>query len=102
MEHYQINKISLLWLVYTKDDGYLLVWLLEGEGGAALGVDDDGAVDGGAVEVAVRVPPQRALLLEQDHLVGEVTAWPDRALRDELRPVRPRVPWLVHAVPVPQ
>ena len=34
-------------------------------GGAALGVDDDGAVHGGAVEVAVRVPPDRALLLEE-------------------------------------
>ena len=34
-------------------------------GGAALGVDDDGAVHGGEVEVAVRVPPDRALLLEE-------------------------------------
>jgi len=71
-----------------------------GVGGAALGVDDDGAVHGGAVEVAVRVPPQRALLLGEDDLICEVGAGLDGALRDVLWPVRPRVPWLVHAVPV--
>ena len=69
-------------------------------GGAALGVDDDGAVHGGAVEVAVRVPPDRALLLEEDDPVGEVGAGLDGALRDVLRPVELRVPRLVHAMPV--
>lgn len=85
--------------LHTEDNGYLLVRLLEGEGGAALGVDDDGAVDGGAVEVAVRVPPQRALFLGQDDPVREVGAGLDGALRYVLRPIRPRVPRLVHAVP---
>ena len=68
--------------------------------GATLGVDDDGAVYSGVVEVAVCVPPQRALLLGEDDLVGEVGAGLDGALRDVLRPVGPRVPGLVHAVSV--
>ena len=84
----------------AEDDGHLLVRLCVGVDGAALGVDDDGAVHGGAVEVAVRVPPQRALLLGEDDLVCEVGAGLDGALRDVLRPVGPRVPRLVHAMPV--
>jgi len=72
---------------------------LEGEGGSAPGEDDDGAVHGGAVEAGVRVPPQRALLLGEDDPVGEGGAGLDGALRDVLRPVGPRVPRLIHAVP---
>ena len=85
----------------TEDDRYLLVRLPEGVGGAAPGVNDDGAVHGGAVEVAVRVPPQRAFLLGEDDPVRELVAGLDRALSDVRRPVRPRVPRLVHAVPTP-
>ena len=84
----------------TEDDWHLLVGLDVRVGGAALGVDDDGAMHGGAVEVAVRVPPDRALLVGEDDPVGEFGAGPDGALRDELRAVEPGVAWLVHAVPV--
>jgi len=84
----------------AEDDGHLLVWPGVGVDRATLRVDDDGAVHGGAVEVAVRVPPQRALLLGEDDAVGQVGAGLDWALRDVLRPVGPRVPWLVHAVPM--
>ena len=63
------------------------------------GVDDEGAMDAGTVQLAVRVPPEGALLLGQDDVVGEVVAWHDGALRDELGAVEPRVPGLVHAVP---
>ena len=84
----------------TEDDGHLLVRLGVRVGGAALGVDDDGAVHGGAVEVAVRVPPQRAFFPGEDDPVGEAGAGLDGALRDVLRPVELRVPWLVHAMPV--
>ncbi|TVU28536.1 hypothetical protein EJB05_20057 [Eragrostis curvula] len=83
----------------TEDDGYLLVRLLVGVVGAALGVDDDGAVHGDAVEIAVRVPPERALLLGEDDTIGEVGAGLDGTLRDVLRPIEPRVPRLVHAMP---
>ena len=87
-------------VLYTEYDGYLLVWLLEGEGGSELGVDDNGAVDCGAVEVAVRVPPERTLFLRQDDPVGEVAAGADGTLGDVLRPVGPRVAWLVHTMPM--
>lgn len=66
--------------MHTEDDRYLLVRLLEGEGGAELGVDDNGAMDGGAVVVAVRVPPERALFLRKDDGVGEVSAGLDGTL----------------------
>lgn len=49
---------------------------------------------------ACHLPPQRALLLGEDDLVGEVGAGLDGALRDVLRAIGPRVPRLVHAVPV--
>ena len=75
--------------------------LREGVGGPAPGVDDDGAVHGGAVEVAVGVPPQRAFLLGEDDPVGELAAGLDGALRYVRRAVRPWVPRLVHAVPAP-
>jgi len=77
------------------------VRFLERVGSAAPGADDDGAVHGVPVEIAVRVPPQRAFFPGEDDLVGEVVAGMDGALRDELRPVGPRVPRLVHAVPAP-
>ena len=64
-----------------------------------IGEDDDGAVDGGAVEAGVGVPPERALFLGEDDAVGEGGAGLDEALRDVLRPVRPRVPRLFLAVP---
>ena len=84
----------------TEDDGHLPVRLGVGVGGAVLWVDDDGAMHSGAVEVAVCVPPQRPLLLDEVDAVGEVGARLDGALRDVLRPVGPRVPRLVHVVPV--
>ena len=85
--------------VHTEDDGYLLVRLLEGVVGAALGANDEGAMDAGTIQVAVRMPPDGALLLGQNDRVGEVGAWLDRALSYELRPIVPRVPRLVYAVP---
>ena len=53
-------------------------------------------MDGGAV---VGVPPEHALFLGKDDAVGEGGAGLDEALRDVLRPVRPRVPRLFLAVP---
>ena len=84
----------------TEDNGNLPVRLREGVGGAAPGMDDDGTVHGGAVEVAVRVPPKRSLFLRQDDTVGEVAAGADGTLGNVLWPVGPRVAWLVHTMPM--
>lgn len=86
--------------IRTDDDGDLPVRLGEGVRCAAPGADDDGAMHGGTGDVAVRVPPQRASFLSgEDDPVGELVAGLDGTLCYVLRPVRPRVPWVVHAEP---
>jgi len=52
-----------------------------------------------ADQAGVGVPPEHALFLGKDDAVGEGGAGLDEALRDVLRPVRPRVPRLFLAVP---
>jgi hypothetical protein len=65
------------------------------------GADDDGAVHGGTVHAAVRMPPQRAFLLREDDLVGEIVAGLNWTLCYELWPIPPWASWLVHSMPAP-
>lgn len=84
----------------AEDDDVLLVGLGERVGlGAAAGPDDERAVDGGAVERDVGVPPQRALLPVDVEPVRVVAAGLHRALRHHRRTVRPRRATLEHAMP---
>jgi hypothetical protein len=73
----------------TKYDGYFFVWFPEWVGCAMAGADDDGAMHGGTVHAAVRMPLQRAFLLREDDLVGEIVAGLDWALCYELWPIPP-------------
>lgn len=50
--------------------------------------------------VAMRVPPQRPDLIRQHDLLVEHGPGPDRALSHVLRPIRPRVSWLFHSMPM--
>jgi hypothetical protein len=84
----------------TEEDGLLTVGLGERVGlGAAAGSDDQRAVDGGAEQGDVGVPPQRALLVRHVEAVGVVAARLDGALRHHRRPVRPRRAALEDPVP---
>lgn len=58
-------------------------------GGAIPGLDDEGAVHGGAQEGGVRVPPQRALLPGHVEAVRVGAVGLDRALGHHARTVRP-------------
>lgn len=85
----------------AEHDDHLLVGL-GGErvgAGAAPGQDDERAVDGGAEEGDVGVPPQRAFLARDVEAVGVVGGGPDGALRHHHRPVGPLRAPLEYAVP---
>jgi hypothetical protein len=62
-----MNTYMCVGAMHTEDDGYLLVQLLvildEGVVGAILGVNNEGAMDAGPIQAAVRMPPDGALLL---------------------------------------
>jgi hypothetical protein len=84
----------------AEDDGLLPVGLGERVGlDAALGTDDERAIDGSAEEGDVGVPPQRTLLCRHVEPVGVVAAGLDRALRHHHRTVRPWRAALERAVP---
>jgi hypothetical protein len=84
----------------TEEDGHLLVGARERVALAALGEDDERAVEVHAQPGEVRVPPQRAALPRDGEVVHVALPALDRALRDVRRPVRPPVAQLPDAVPV--
>lgn len=83
----------------TEDDGDLLVGLWERVRHAALGEDDDGAVERGAHPGDVGVPEEGAPLPRDGEVVHEAPPRRDRALRHVRRPVVPPRPQLPNAVP---
>lgn len=62
-------------------------------------VDDEGAVDGGALPGIVSVPKESAPLVQNTELVGVGLPSFYGALRYVRRPVGPRCPVLPHPVP---
>lgn len=90
------NEGALLQVVHvrlpplTEDDHHLLVGHGERVGlGAAARFDDERAIDGGAEEGKMGVPPQRALLPGDVEPVSVVASGTDRTLRDHSRSIRP-------------
>lgn len=85
--------------VFPKDENVLLVRIGKGIRDAGLGVDDEGAVDGGAEPGDVGVPEQSAPLPDQRELVRVGLTRLNRALSDVSRPIRPASQPLSHPMP---
>lgn len=71
----------------TEHDDEFLEGVWEGVARSAPGANDDGAMDGGSIEVVVRVPPNGSFLGGEDDGVGETGSRLNGALRDELRAI---------------